>query len=85
MVYLVGMIVLMIYSADINRENVEKKTFLFQNIVMGIIAVYMASWLFPWEVIYKNEVLGRIFGIIQFSWRFLAFATLFLSLGMSIV
>jgi hypothetical protein len=45
----------------------------------------MASWLFPWQLIYRSEVLGSLAGIIQFSWRFLIFGTFFLGILMAYV
>lgn len=49
-------------------------------LVLGLLAVYMASWLFPWKLVYQSDLLVRMFGMIQFSWRFLIFVTFFLTL-----
>ena len=44
----------------------------------GVLSLYMASNYFPWEAIQRIELFNRIAGAIQFTFRFLPFATLFL-------
>lgn len=49
-------------------------------LVYGGAAVLMASWIFPWERVAQAEALRQFFTSLQFSWRFLAPATVFWSL-----
>lgn len=53
-------------------------------LVLGGLAVLLASWIFPWERVAKVEILRSIFGSLQFSWRFLGLATLFWSMTSAI-
>lgn len=53
-------------------------------IYMGAMALYMASWIFPWETISRNAFVSQIVGSLQFAWRFLGPATLFLSVASAI-
>ena len=78
-VYAIG-VVLFIYwmrQKKTGEESIEK--ICKQTLILGGIALYMASWIFPWNIVYKSDVLAKLFGIVQFSWRFLAYATLFLT------
>ncbi len=51
---------------------------------MGAAALYMASWLFPWEAFSGIPFVSRIVGSLQFAWRFLGPATMFLSVASAI-
>lgn len=61
------------------RTNKEKKTYQLGMIffVLGGIALFMASWLFPWEALQKLEWLGRIVSKFQFAFRFLIIVSAF--------
>ena len=45
---------------------------------LGVLSVYASSIYFPWDAIQRIEILNRAAGAIQFAFRFLPFATLFL-------
>ena len=45
---------------------------------LGALSVYASSIYFPWDAIQRIEILNRAAGAIQFAFRFLPFATLFL-------
>lgn len=69
------------------REKRERDTAIFIGkhcICMGAIALYMASWIFPWETISRNAFVSQIVGSLQFAWRFLGLATLFLCVASAI-
>lgn len=54
-------------------------------LILGLLAVYMASWLFPWKAIYNHiEFMRPIIRSIQFLWRFLGTANLLLSITAAI-
>lgn len=45
----------------------------------GIVSCYLCSSAFPWNVVKDTDWLYSLLGLIQFPWRFLAYASLFLS------
>lgn len=47
-------------------------------LVWGGVSLLMSSWLFPWEEFGRNELFNKIFYPLQFPWRFLGFASVFL-------
>lgn len=53
-------------------------------LVYGILAVCMASPLFPWDEIQKYEFLNNIVTSLQFAWRFHALASVFLCITTAI-
>lgn len=77
---LIGTAVYLLYRKAIAERNPGLEKLIKSCFVSGVLAVYMASWLFPWQLVYQVECFSYIFGIIQFSWRFLIFVTLFLSM-----
>ena len=54
------------------------------SLVMGILCLYAASSYFPWETVQRVGLINRLAGNIQFAYRFLPFATLFLCLTAAI-
>lgn len=44
----------------------------------GIVGLILSSWLFPWNKLLENEWFERITSPLQFPWRFLGIASLFL-------
>lgn len=44
----------------------------------GILGLILSSWLFPWNRLLENEWFERITSPLQFPWRFLGIASLFL-------
>ena len=47
-------------------------------LAFGLFSMYASSSFFPWDTIQENEFLGSLAGSIQFAFRFLPFATVFL-------
>lgn len=77
---LIGILAFLLYRKAITKGKDDKEKFLHCCLILGAVAMYMASWLFPWQIIYQSDALAKLFGIIQFSWRFLVFVTLFFSI-----
>lgn len=50
------------------------------SLLLGILCLYASSSYFPWEAVQRIELINRLAGNIQFAYRFLPFATLFLCL-----
>lgn len=53
-------------------------------LAFGFLAVYASSVYFPWDAIQRIEILNRIAGAIQFAFRLLPFATVFLCITSAI-
>ena len=49
--------------------------------LLGVFFVYMTTQWFPWDMIYGIGWLRSMTSVLQFPWRLLAFATLFLAIG----
>lgn len=47
-------------------------------LIFGGISLIMSSWLFPWEEFGRNKIFEKLFYPLQFPWRFLGFASIFL-------
>ncbi|MCD7835100.1 MAG: YfhO family protein [Lachnospiraceae bacterium] len=47
-------------------------------LVFGGISLIMSSWLFPWEEFGRNKLFEKLFYPLQFPWRFLGIASIFL-------
>lgn len=48
------------------------------SLLLGILCLYASSSYFPWETVQRIGLINRLAGNIQFAYRFLPFATLFL-------
>lgn len=48
--------------------------------LFGILSCYMASTWFPWDWVQSFSVMDSLFGVMQYPWRMLGFASLFLAL-----
>lgn len=82
-VLLVG--VIMFFLACGEKEKKDTIIYIGKHCIgMGAAALYMASWLFPWEAFSRNSFLSDIVGSLQFAWRFLGPATMFLSVASAI-
>jgi len=53
-------------------------------LVMGILALVLSSWLFPWSKFETIDVLSMLCSSLQFAWRFLSLASVFLCMTLSI-
>lgn len=76
---LIGLIAFLIYKKQITdgKHKIHSRL-LHSCVVLGILTIYMSLKSFPWELVYEVEALAGTFSVIQFSWRFLIFVTLFL-------
>lgn len=48
-------------------------------LVFGALCIIMSSWLFPWGGLQENETISALISPLQYVWRFLGPASLFLS------
>lgn len=48
---------------------------------MGGFALFLTSYIFPWELLQKVALLDRLLSPLQFPWRFLSLASFFLSVA----
>lgn len=81
-VLLIGSICMFIV-ANIDKDNpiikIGKRC-----LVYGLLALFMTSWLFPWDKIQNIEVFRDIVTSIQFAWRLMGPASIFLSIAAAI-
>lgn len=62
-----------------NRENEDKIWKIGKGALMlGVLALFFANDLFPWEIIHKIPYINPIMAAVQFPWRYLAVSTVFL-------
>lgn len=66
----------------------KKKDFLTKlggySLLLGLLCLYASSVYFPWAAVQRIQLLNRLAGNMQFAFRFLPFATLFLCLTSAI-
>lgn len=48
---------------------------------LGLVALWMTTHLFPWDVVGRIPKIGKILNIVQFPWRYLGIATLLLMIA----
>ena len=78
---LVLMLALIIAIAVLaNMKKSSKKTELLFYTAFSLLSLLLASNLFPWDVFAQNFSVGRMLAQVQFPWRYVAIAILFLTL-----
>lgn len=81
---LIGMVLSLIYIVN-NKENCAKKEICKYSLILGLFACFLASNFFPWNTLqFGLPIINTIFSNIQFAYRFLSFATLFITFSSSI-
>ena len=77
-------LVLLVFAAFQKREDQLADTELFSigrgTAVFGILALVMASVVFPWTYVHKIPILGKILFAAQFPWRYLGAASALLAI-----
>lgn len=68
-------------DVDLMRSNRKVAAIGVTCCSLGLLAVWLSSDLFPWDVVATNETLSHLFGTLQFAWRFLSPATALLTVG----
>ncbi|MCM1569562.1 MAG: YfhO family protein [Roseburia sp.] len=53
-------------------------------LIYGVFALLLCTWVFPWEQLLSLEWFGRVTASLQFPWRFLSLATLFLTIASAV-
>lgn len=89
MPYSIGIVLMLgsvLFLLTCMRE--KKKDFLTKlggySLILGLLCLYASSVYFPWASLQRIELLNRLAGNMQFAFRFLPFATLFLCLTSAI-
>lgn len=54
-------------------ENSEKFNFIF--FAFGVLLVFMATTLFPWQLLQKSHLINKFCGTVRMPWRFLSLAS----------
>ncbi len=65
------------------RPEIERLADLF--LIFGIFSCYMATTLFPWELIDKSRLLSKVFNVMQFASRMNSFSGFFLTVVSAVV
>jgi len=66
--------------ALVKERDLRQKNTGIHCLIYGGVAVLLSSWLFPWKKVAQSELLRMLCSSLQFSWRFLGPATVFLCL-----
>lgn len=68
-----------VYKERMDKESEVKRLRVFGRMALGIIIVFafMSSWLMPWNLIRRSELVYGILSKIEFPWRFLAVVSVF--------
>lgn len=67
-----------------NKRKSHAMTLGKYSLILGGIAIYLSSYLFPWKTLMKNSLFYTLANALQFPWRFLAVASVFLCLTAAI-
>lgn len=73
--------VLVAVNVDLVRANRRLAAVGVTCCSLGLVALWLSSDLFPWDLVADIQPLSRLLGALQFSWRFLAPATVLLLMG----
>ena len=62
------------------KRKTESAKTVFISCILGIFASYITTYYFPWKQIENLPIFGKLFGMVQFPWRYLGIATFCFSL-----
>lgn len=82
-VLLLGAVLLCVMSLK-EKEKREDMQVGKRCLVYGLMAVLMASWLFPWEKVQNIPLLHAVITSLQFAWRFFGPASALLSIAAAV-
>lgn len=79
----VGVILFVIAFSRRKSSTISQQEILIEHIgkhclVYGLISLLLASWIFPWEKLHQIAFINTLVTPLQFAWRFLGPATVFL-------
>lgn len=69
----------LLFDKNNNEEGSNKRCIGGVLLIFGFIALYLTSDFFPWYILQNNKLIGDSMGILQFPWRFLSPASVFLA------
>lgn len=75
---LIGVLCVAVYCVVMHFNKMSKKSVSY--LAFSLATIILSTNLFPWNKIATLPGVGKIFTVIQFPWRFIAFSTLFLTL-----
>ena len=82
----VGIVIVLFEAVNLYKkraENARNVRILSSFSVLSVLALWIISDLFPWYRVEEIPVLGSVFGMVQFPWRYLGIASLCLSFVMA--
>ncbi|MEG1847573.1 MAG: hypothetical protein RRX92_04195 [Lachnospiraceae bacterium] len=81
---LIGVILFLISYFAVKEKNERNYKIGAFTLIMGGIALFMASWMFPWEALQKIAVIDAISSKMQFAFRLLLITSIFWSITATI-
>ena len=83
-VFLIGSVLLLFDSIIVGNTNADDEAIRVKNIarrclIYGVFALFMSSFIFPWDYFQEIEWMKNMVTSIQFAWRFLGPASVLLS------
>lgn len=76
MSFLINIGILLFFIRMIKRDKIDNGEIIL--ISFGLMAIYMTTYWFPWKCLGNISFLTNVISVIQFPWRFLEVATVFL-------
>ncbi|MBR0366044.1 MAG: hypothetical protein IJH94_04510 [Clostridia bacterium] len=71
----VCMAVCFAYFVFRKKQTVEHEQFHFMLFVFACALVFMATTLFPWQILQQNDIINKFCGTVRMPWRFLSLAS----------
>lgn len=57
------------------KKEIKNESFVFGIFAFGVLLLFMATTLFPWELLQQNKLINMFAGTVRMPWRFLSLAS----------
>ena len=57
------------------KKEIKNESFVFGILAFGVLLLFMATTLFPWELLQQNKLINKFAGTVRMPWRFLSLAS----------
>lgn len=57
------------------KKEIKNESFVFGILAFGVLLLFMATTLFPWELLQQNKLINMFAGTVRMPWRFLSLAS----------
>lgn len=65
----------LVYFVFRRKREMENEGFVFGMFALGVLIVFMATTIFPWQLLQQNPVINKFCGTVRMPWRFLSLAS----------